>query len=278
MFLFLVITGILFIIGSIVAFFMKKSSEKQLLTLGAMESSSIAELEKLSDEVGKDEALGGKGYFNRDVKINGTIGCDNPLRSEFAKTNCVWYESKVIRVYEVENTRRDNNGNITTNWERKEETVSNKSNKTDFWITDETGKIYVSFNDLNFDKEKSYDMYKPANEIKGSEIRIGEIVLNIGNMDSRGSRTLGYKYIEEVLPVGKKVIVAGEARDVDGVLRFYKPQEKHFSYMLRFGTETELMNSLKKAINTESIIFAASGVGGLIALGLGIILRVLNII
>ncbi len=97
-------------------------------------------------------------------------------------------------------------------------------------------------------------------------------------MDSRGSRTLGYKYIEEVLPVGKKVIVAGEARDVDGVLRFYKPQEKHFSYMLRFGTETELMNSLKKAINTESIIFAASGVGGLIALGLGIILRVLNII
>ncbi len=275
----LVIIGALALIVTIISYFSLKGKEKQLLTLGAVEDTTVSELKRLSDEVGKDETLG-KGYFNRDVKINGIIRTESPLKSEFAREECVWYSNEVVRVYEVEETEKDSEGNTKTVTKQKEERVSDRNKETEFYIDDGTGKIFVSTDGLNFDKEEAFDRYQPYEEVKdqGFKINIGGLTFNLKGMGSgKGSRTLGYRYKEWIIPVNKKVIILGEAKDADGYLRMYKPTEKHYDYMMKFGTETELKRSLDSSIDTLGKVIAISAILGLGLAVAGILLMLLNI-
>lgn len=271
-----VIAGAILVIISIVSFVSKKSKEKQLFTIDATESATVEELNRLAEEISKDKFLDGKGYFNKDVKITGVIGTDKPLISEFARVECVWYSSKVVRQYEVEVQEKDDEGNITTRIENKEEVVSDRSNKTEFWINDGTGKIFVSMEGLNFDDDEAFDRFVPYHDVQknGYKIKIGAFELTLSEDSGGKSNTIGYRYIERVLKTGKTVLITGDARDVDGKLKFYEPKEDYLQFMLRFGTETEIKNALKKTISTLNKVIPITGVLGLASLGSGIILLI----
>lgn len=267
-----IIIGIIALIVSVVSIFSRKGKEKELLTLGVTEAMKVGELQRLAKEVGSDETLG-SGYFNKDVKISGEVGSDSPLKSEFAKVDCVWYSNEVRRVYEVEKKETDDEGKEVITTKKKEEVVSDSKRETEFWINDGTGKIYVSFDGLNFDREEVFDQYKPYEEVKsqGYKIRIHDVIIDVGGHSS-GSRTLGYKYSEKALPVGKDVFITGDAKDADGKLKLYQPQEDYIKYMLKFGTEAELKRSIEKSISTlKKTVFIAGGIG-IASLILGIIL------
>ncbi len=275
----LIIIGAIALIVTLISYFSLKGKEKQLLTLGAVENSTVADLKSISDEVGMDETIG-KGYFNKDVKLNGIIKTDNPLKSEFAREECIWYYNEVVRVYEVEEEEKDSDGNIKKVTKKKEERVSDTKKETDFYIDDETGKISVSWDGLKFDREEAFDRYQPYEEVKnqGFNIKIGAFTINLeGAGSGTGSRTLGFKYREWIVPVNKKVIILGEAKDADGYLRLYKPIEKHYDYMMKFGTETELKRSLDSSIETLGKVITVSAILGLGLAGVGIILMILGV-
>ncbi|MFW5800064.1 MAG: hypothetical protein ACOCV8_04525, partial [Spirochaetota bacterium] len=106
MHIFLIIAGSILIVVAIGSMINRKSKAKELFTYGATESTSVNKLEELAKSISSDEAIG-SGYFNKDVKISGTIYTDNPLKSKLAGVDCVWYSSEVKRVYEVERIERD---------------------------------------------------------------------------------------------------------------------------------------------------------------------------
>ena len=267
-----IVIGVIALIVSVVSIFSRKGKEKELLTLGVAESMEVGELIRLAKEVGSDETLG-SGYFNKDVKISGKIGSDNPLTSEFARVDCVWYSNEVRRVYEVEKTETDSDNKEVKTTEKKEEVVSDRTKETEFWVDDGTGKIYVSLEGLSFDREEIFDQYKPYEEVKnqGFKIRMNDITIDVGGYSS-GSRTLGYKYTEKALPIGKQVFITGDAKDADGRLRLYQPQEDYIKYMLKFGTEEELKMSLQKSISTLKKTVFISGAIGIALLIVGVIL------
>lgn len=274
----LIIIGVILIIVSIITFFTKNSKAKQLLTFSASESAKVGELDAMTKEVAKDDALGGGGFFNKDVKISGKIGAENPLTSELGKKECVWYSSKVTREYETEETETDSEGNKHIKRETHSEVVSDRQESTEFYIDDGTGRIFVSMDKLDFDYEESFDEFKPYEEVRKNDFQMnfGGIVINIGGTEAdrndNNVRTIGYRYKENIIPIGKQALVTGDARDADGKLKLYKPKEDYLKFMLRFGSETEIVDGLKRSIETMNKVFPITGIIGIALLIVGIIL------
>jgi hypothetical protein len=79
-----------------------------------------------------------------------------------------------------------------------------------------------------------------------------------------GRRTLGYKYEEQIVPVGKPIYVLGEASDAGGQLAIRKPTKKGTSFIVSLKSEEELTRSAAGTATGLTVGAAIAAVAGVI--------------
>jgi hypothetical protein len=91
------ILAIILILAGGGLFYTSRNVQKRLEAMAGVETSQIADLQKLYTEVTKEI---GRGSFEQVAEIKGTIGCDQPLTSEITQKPCAYYTMRVIREWE----------------------------------------------------------------------------------------------------------------------------------------------------------------------------------
>ena len=214
----------------------------------------------LAESVAKDI---GAGSFAEVAEVKGTVRCDAPLTSELANAQCVYYSMHVTREYEETYWDTDSKGNRVQKHRRGSETVSQNTRSCPFDVEDATGKVAVDPSGASLTGEKVYDKFEPG-EPGSPAVSIGRWRFDLSSVRlGAGRRTLGYKYEETIIPVGRPIYVLGEASDAGGKLAVRKPTKKGTSFIVSMKSEEELTRSAEgsnKGLTIGAAIAAAAGV------------------
>lgn len=204
------IIGLVLLIVAVVLFFIKRNQSHRAFSLQSARAVTAAELHDTAKEVAAE--IGG-GSWRDYVKVWGKATTLTPLTSPLKDVPCVYYDSKVMRVYEETVTSTDSEGKTSRRQERRSETVSQNSQSVPFRVVDSSGSVEVNPDGASIEAEQILDEFRPGNA-QGGLLSYGNFsfTLNFGSSNS----TLGYRYVESIVPVERNVLVVGGVSDATG--------------------------------------------------------------
>ena len=255
------IVGAVLVLVAIGLFAGSSVQKRKLGLMQATQTASAAELQSLAQSVAKEI---GAGSFAEVTELKGTIRADHPLVSELAQLECVYYSMRVSREYEETYWDTDPKGNRVRKTRRGSEVVSQNTRQVPFEVQDASGGMRVEPEGATFVAEKALSRFDPGEPGSGS-LSSGRWSLALGTLPLLGSgrRTLGYRYEEEILPVGRSVYVLGEASDAGGTLAVRKPSKKGMRFMVSLKSEEELVRGaagLSRALAIAAGVLGAAGI------------------
>ena len=258
------IVGIVLILIGVVLMLVRRSQQGKLRQLVSVETSTAQELTNLARSVGQDlEKLGqAGGGFSQIAEVKGVIKADSPLTSEIAKQPCVYYNMSVTREYEETYWEADSQTNQRVQRTRRSsETISSNSQRTGFWVEDATGRLKVNPEGANPDSVSVVDRFEPAEAAQaGAAISFGDFHFSLSGLgNGSGTRTLGYRFKESILPLDRRVYVLGEAVDVGDGLVIQKPRQSGRKFIISLKSEEELIRSTGSTI--QWLLYGAAGCG-----------------
>ncbi len=237
----MIILGSIILVVGIVLFFFQRHYGAKLQSIRSATASNVNGLRQIAEGVAQEI---GKGSLQEYVKIHGEVVCDRPIYSQITQEPCVYYTMSVEREYEEEVTKQDSEGKTVRETERRSETISQNQNSTAFILRDETGDIWVEPNQAGVETVQILDEFRPETGSYG-QISFGNFSFSLGAGHS-GSRTIGYRYRESILPIGRRVLVVGTATDEDGILTIRKPKDGKQKFMISLKTEQELIRATNR--------------------------------
>lgn len=133
------------------------------------------------------------------VEVKGTLRCDEPVRSEMANHECAYYLSQVIREYNVRD--HDSQGHLRTR--RRTEVMASSERFAPFVVEDDSGVVGIRGDGAEVDALEVMNRFE--NNTGGGDVTLGGSTVHLGG----GQNTIGYRYVEGILPVGAPVYVLG---------------------------------------------------------------------
>jgi E3 Ubiquitin ligase len=248
-------------------FYASLNARRKLNAIADVDTSTIADLQQLHGGVAKEI---GPGSFEQVVEIKGVMGCDQPLESEIAKTPCAYYAMRVSR--EWEETYSEYNSQ-TQRDERKtrrgSDIMAQNTRMVPFWVRDQTGEMGVHPAGAEIEGEQVIDQFHPeGSEARGGTVTFGGFSFQVRMSEISGDRrTLGYRFQESILPLGRNVYVLGVASDSSGELTLQHPREQGQRFIISVRSEEELIASSRSSMIGLQI-------GAIVCVGLGLLLLV----
>jgi len=169
---------------------------------------------------------------------------------------------RVEREYEETYYENDAQGRRQRRTRTGSDTVAANQRFAPFLVDDTTGQILVDPEGAEFVAEQVVSRFEPGGDNAAGEIRLGSFSLALPSL-SGDRRTLGYRFEEEAIPVGRDIYVLGEAAETNGELRVRKPREGQFIISLK--DEEELV---RQGQSSAAWMLAGSVVCILLGLGL----------
>ncbi len=257
----LLIIGVVLLIVAAVLLVIRRSQATRLHAILRTETSTARELADLAGAVRQE--VGGPG-FRHVAEVKGVLRCDSPLTSEIAQQPCAAYETSVVREYEETYWETDSqSGRREQKTRRSSNTVSSISRRTRFWVEDATGRVAVEPEGAKLDLTQVVDRFEPAGQIGPGGLSIGNFTLDLGGLAiASGSRTIGYRFREKVLPLDQRVYVLGEASDSSGELAIQRPSDGGKPFLVSVRSEEELVRSVRGNLRWLLVGAVASGAVG----------------
>ncbi|MGA2547900.1 MAG: E3 ubiquitin ligase family protein [Rectinemataceae bacterium] len=249
---------VLFIIGRVMA--------RRAVVIAGMERVTAAEI--VTDVKAVASEIGG-GSFSKYGEVSGTVVCESPLEAEFTGTKCVHYETKVIREYEETYVDTNSDGSSRTQTRRGTENVSLNSRSCIFAVDDGSGKIEVDPEGAEFHLDTTLSRYEPGEGAR----TIGSYVLNAALTGAGGRRTIGYRFEEKCIPIGRQGYVFGEISDSGGALRIRRSREHGKRLIVSIKSEDELVRSAKLGVMWLTISACVVMAGAIATFILGVLKR-----
>ena len=255
--------------GGALVYFAGQAADR-VLHMKVTETSQIGGLRSLVEQIRADLG-GGASEWRELVEIKGSVGCDRPLVGELSGEPAVVVRGSVVR--EVEELRReeDSEGRVTERWVSRNETVNSTKLEAPFWIDDGSGRLDVRPSGATYTLQTVVDRFEPPAAVeRGSSIHLGRLEFAVGGFSrSHSLRVKGYRFREEILPVGARVYALGEASDTSDGMALHKPGDSDKPFILSTKSEEELVAAGMSQAKWMKI-------GGLLALGLGIALAIVG--
>ncbi len=249
------ILGAVLLVLSVVLFFVQQGANNKLRNM-QIQTAKAGDLQQIAQGVATEIGAGAWQEYN---ELKGTVFCNQPLKSELTRTPCVYYAMEVIREYEEPYTERDEKGNERTEIRRGSETIAQNSQAVPFILEDETGRIVIDPAGADLDGVQVLNDFRSE---RGGTLKLGSFSLALPNF-SGPRRTLGYRFTETVIPVGRAVYVLGQVRDQGGKLVVEKPTEKDRSFIISLKSEEELQSASQSTARWTFYGAIASAVLGL---------------
>ncbi len=241
-----VVFGALLLLVAVVLVFSSARRKQKLGEMAATETASAEEVASLAKAVAAEI---GAGSFARKVEAKGVIECERPLVSELAGIPCVRYAMRVTREWEETYWEKDDKGQNQRKTRRGSETVASNTRTVRFHVRDATGLIAVDPEGASFVDEQVFSRFE-SGERRGARMRFGQFDFAPDTFAALagGRTTLGYRFEERAVTVGKQVYVLGEAVDRDGDLRIAKPSGKGESFIVSLKSEEQLSAGAASAV------------------------------
>ncbi len=253
----LLIIGIILLLAGGGFYYARQQQLNKALDIKYYETSSTQEVTQLYNDLKDTVGIGS--YSGNIVELVGVGISEHPLTAAHSQRPALAYESSVEREYEVTEQERDNEGNYRSVVKRRSETVSEQSEYVIFTLNDGSGSlIKIDMQGAKKDFMQSVDRFE-------SEAPRG-LNISFGNMS--GSRTIGYRYKEKIIPNNAKLYILGEVNDRSGELMVSKPKEKDKPFLVSTKSEDELISAAEGAAKWQkiaSIVSVVAGVGCIIA-------------
>jgi len=194
------------------------------------------------------------------VEVKGDLRCESPLQSEMAGQRCAYYLSQVIREYQE--TERDADGDLETR--RRSEVVASNERFAPFVVEDASGAIGVRGEGAEVDAVEVMDRFERGTAGAGG-ITLGGLTVNLGERE----RTIGYRYVESVLPVDAPVYVLGTVHQ-DGEIGAPPPGEEGQRFLISYRSEEQLEKKFRRDAFVLALIALGLFVFGAIFVAVGV--------
>lgn len=255
----MLIAGLIAVALGVVMFFLYRSQQQRLGVIQSTQTSTVQMLRELAQSMREGVGEGSLTYL---TEVKGTVVCAEPLSSELEGRACVYYSMRIEREYEETYYETDAQGRRQRRTRTGSDTVAQNQRSTPFLVDDSTGQILVEPGGAEFVAEKLVSRFEAGGDRAGGELRWGNFSLSLPSLDG-DRRTLGYRFEEEGIPLGRRVFVLGEAVERQGELLLQGPQEGQF--IISVKGEEELV---RESQSSATWLLVGSIAGVLIGLGL----------
>ncbi len=249
---------------SLVLLLVARAQRSKALDMRATETSTAADLAALASDVAKEI---GPGSFTRVVELKGTAEAapgSPPLVAEMSGTPCVYCRAVATREYEERYEEVDKDGNRRSGTRRGSETVSSNERRAPFALRDGTGAVEIDLEGASVEAERTLSRFEPG-EGRGA-FSLGSFNLDLASLAraAGGRRTVGYRFEEWAIPIGRRLYVLGEADDSGGRLRVRKPGSKGARFIVSVKSEEELVKAATGLATGLTVAAALLGAGALV--------------
>lgn len=237
----------------------------------ATETSNVGDVLSLVAEVRSDmaELGGGTSGYAHIHEFKGRVVCDSPLTGEFSGRPAAIVNTRVERDVETLRESTDARGNETSRWVRSTETMSSNRQETVFFVEDASGRLRVDPSGGKLaltDVVNRFEQPQAVESAGGGQATVsisGFSVSVPAKSDTSDRRTLGYRFVEEALPIGQHLYVYGEVVDTaDDGLVVRKPGQEDRPFILSTQGEERLVAAAKSSAGSRRWIGIALAVAG----------------
>ncbi len=230
-------------LGGLLLFLSKRASER-VYQMKTTETSRVGDLLSLIQDV-RSEMGGGASELREYVELKGVVGSDAPMEAEMSGQAAVIVQSKVTRDVEELREHRDSEGNVSTRWEKRTESVHSNRLESPFWLDDGSGRIQVRPGGADVTLQKVVDRFEQPSAVEsgGGQLSFGRFNFSSRLLGpSHRFRVIGYRFVESILPVGARLYALGEVSDTAEGTAMHKPSSDK-PYMLSTRSEEEMVSS-----------------------------------
>ncbi len=253
------IAGIILIVVAGGLFYGSQSRKKKVEEMTSTETATVQFLKSLADSM--EEGVG-EGHLQYATEVKGKVVCSDPIRSEIAEEECVYYSMRVKRKYEETYYETDNDEKEVRKTRTSTETLSSNSRSVPFHVDDGTGQIKINPGRAEFVPTTIINRFEPHADT-GGKIQMGHFSFDVPfGFDDDRHRTLGYAFEEEAILPGRDLYVLGELTDADGELSIRHPAGEG-RFIISAKSEEELMESAQSGMKwmmIGGIICAVAGI------------------
>ena len=171
------------------------------------------------------------------VEVKGTLRCGEPLRSEMAGHECAYYLSQVIREYNVRDY--DSDGHLRTG--KRTEVMASNERFAPFAVEDDSGVVGIRGEGAELDGLEVVNRFENNTGGEGN-FTLGGLTVHLGG----GPSTIGYRYVEGILPLDAPVYVLGVARE-DGHIGAPADEGGEKRFLISHRSEEQLEKKYKRS-------------------------------
>lgn len=253
------ILPILLIVGGLAAiFYFRPKTKNNVTEIKFMKTKTISELKDMFSQMDSN-GLGND--YREFVELKGTVVSDNLANTPFSNRKVAYCASKVMQVTEEREQYRDNEGNLKTRVNKRENTISNEKSSQDISMkdssTDESVVLEINGTGCKLDIPKTFDRFEPKNNLGSYSF------FRSFSLGGYGANTLGFRMTEETIDANQNLYVIGEAFRVGDKLHIGKPQDGKKPFIVTTKSEEDLVNSS----NQQALILLIGGIVAIIAGG-----------
>ncbi len=236
-----------------------RSKRRRLGRIVSTETYTVEHLRQLAESMAEGF---GSGSLRFPAAVRGTVRCPEPLVSELAEVPSVYYSMRVAREYETTERSTDADDNVEETTRRGSDQMAHNRRSIPFHVEDATGSLRVEASGAELIAEKTLSRFEPATPATRA-LRVGSFTFDVPAVDTGGSKTLGYRFEEEAVPVGREVFVLGEVTDPGGELRMVGP-EGQGELLVSLKSRSQLVRELGRGARAMKIAAIVCGALGLL--------------
>jgi hypothetical protein len=252
----IIIGAIMAVGGALISIFVSKKIRNKNVEIQYMKTTPLAELKRGLEE---NAAAGLEGYREY-AELKGVAGADAPLKTPYSEKDVAYYDASIYQVFEETETYTDEHG-THQRVNRREDLMTSEKSPGSIVLKDETSgeKAYIEpvQHGLQLDTVKSLDKFEPMN-------MMGQYgFFSSFRYNQRGLRTLGFRMVENTIPLGKSLYVLGDVYLEGGRVKVTKPADKNKPFIVSVKSEDDLIHGNKAGAAFAlygGIILAVAGI------------------
>lgn len=249
----LVIGGLMAAGGAYLSLVWRKKTEGILTELKFLRTTPLSEIAETWKSLA---AEGLNENFREVVKTSGKAETDGELKAPYSETPCAYFEATVTREYETEEISTDKDGKPQRRRTRGSETVSSRKSSSPLYVADENMRVGLDMDGATIHLKDGADRFDPYESNRNYSF------FGVQFSAPSGSRTLGFRYKERLIPSGSPLFVVGEIRQSAGAPRIGRPSESGKPFIVSVKSEDEVASSVAGKAKMQLYLGIALMVGG----------------
>ena len=251
-----IIGGILIAVGVFCSIYFPMRIKNKNIEIQFTQTTPISELIAILTENAKAGLEGYRHY----VELKGQTEKDTLQKTPFSEKEVAYYNANLYQVFEETETFTDSTGRHQR-LKKSESLMTNQKSTGSIALKDaQSGeKVYIDISQsgLQLDTLKTLDNFEPVNNMQKYSF------FNSIRYNPMGSRMLGFRMIENTIPLGQSLYVLGEALLVGSRVNIEKPRDSKKPFIVSVKNEAEIVQGNKtgaKVALVFGILLAVAGI------------------